>query len=54
MEAWARIANIPTIEARHMPLEELSDAIDAYQIINGIADENTNKIVTDDFIPNLK
>lgn len=48
-DLWGHKLNIPTAEYRCMPLGELSDLIDGYLILNGIAEEETEQ-----YIPNLR
>lgn len=55
LEAWARIALVPGPEARSMPIGALSDAISAYQIVNGMALEDIPSVIHEGgYIPNLK
>lgn len=49
------MCNIPSAEFMTMPIGELSDIIDAINILNGYCDEVVhNNIEDDSFIPDLR
>lgn len=55
MKAQAYMCNIPSAEFMTMPIGELSDIIDAINILNGYCDEVVhNDIEDDNCIPDLR
>lgn len=54
LAAQARIARIPEDGIRVYPIGELSDAVDAFLILQGQVEEDTSAMFDTDTIPDLR